>query len=87
MLAVGEAIALFAKLHWGEVRVFEIMTGEAVMQKASEQVLSQLKSSAHRTAQILLGIVRDAIAAGDLRLSSDTYPEDVVYPCGCWGKA
>ncbi|MBX7259266.1 MAG: TetR/AcrR family transcriptional regulator [Candidatus Hydrogenedentes bacterium] len=80
MLAVGEATVLFARLNWGEVRIFQIMTGEAIMQKATPEVLSQLKMSAHGTSQIMFGIVRDAIAAGDLCLPPDTSPADVVYP-------
>ncbi|NIA15189.1 MAG: TetR family transcriptional regulator, partial [Nitrospiraceae bacterium] len=68
MLAVGEATALFARLYVDDARIFQIMTGEAIMQKASPDTLWRLKVSGHNTANIMLGIVRDAIVQGDVEL-------------------
>ncbi|MFA6243700.1 MAG: hypothetical protein WC655_22345, partial [Candidatus Hydrogenedentales bacterium] len=80
MIAVGEATVLFARLYQDDTRIFQIMTGEAIMQKASIRSISLLKASAHRTADVMIGIVRDAIAHGDLTLHPNTKPEDLVYP-------
>ncbi|MBX7256530.1 MAG: TetR/AcrR family transcriptional regulator [Candidatus Hydrogenedentes bacterium] len=80
MLAVGEATVLFARLYQDDTRIFQIMTGEAILQKASMRSISLLKASAHRTVDVMIGIVRDAIAHGDLTLDPNTKPEDLVYP-------
>ncbi len=86
MLAVGEATSLFGSLHEESARVFQIMTGEAIVQKAKERSLYRLRASARRMADMLVGIVRDAIAQGDLVLDSETRPEDVVYPLWVLGE-
>lgn len=80
MLAVGEATVLFARIYKDDARIFQIMTGEAILQKASARSIALLKASAHRTVDVMVGIVRDAIAHGDLILDPNTRPEDLVYP-------
>ena len=86
MVAMGEATALFARLYGGEARIFQIMTGEAIMQKASPDALWRLKTSSSNTTDIMLLIVRDAIAQGDIELDEGTTPEDLIYPLWILGE-
>lgn len=86
MLAVGEATALFSRLYEDDARIFQIMTGEAIMRKASPEALWRLKTSALRTVSIMVGIVRDGIVQGDLQLDENTTPEDLIYPLWILGE-
>lgn len=87
IMAVGVATDLFARLYEEDARIFQIMTGEAIMQKASEASLRRLRSSALRTVSIMTGIVRDGIVQGDLHLGPTTTIEDVIYPVWLLGDA
>ena len=87
MLAVGEATELFARLYGEDSRLFQIVTGEAILQKVSGETIMRLRNSGLRTVNVMLGIVRDAVVQGDLLLPAGHNPEDVVYHMWLLGEA
>lgn len=87
MMAVGEATQLFQRLHPDDSRIFQIMNGEAIMQKASPESLIRMRGNARRAVDVMLGIVRDAIALGDLQLHPGHAPEDLVFHLWVLGES
>lgn len=79
MLAVGLATELFAELYEDASRVFQIVNGEAILSKVSEESIWRLRSCGLRTVDVLLGIIRDAVAQGDLVLPPGHRAEDLIY--------
>ncbi len=79
MLAVGVATQLFAELHADDSRIFQIVNGEAIFQKASEKSIWRLQRCGLRSVGVMQGIVRDAIAQGDLVLPPNHRAEDIIY--------
>jgi hypothetical protein len=78
---------LFARLYAEDARIFEIMNGEAITQKASDESLWRMRAAANQTVNIMFGIVRDAVAQGDLVLQGDDCPEDLVFHFWLVGEA
>ncbi len=79
MLAIAEATDLFSRLYPDDARIFQIMNGEAIMQKASPESISRMRTSARETVQIMVGILRDGVAQGDLVLGDGTRPEEIIF--------
>ena len=79
MLAVGVATLAFSLLHPDDARFFQIVGGEAITQKASADRIWQLRSAGLRTVNVMLGILRDAVAQGDVVLAPGHRPADLVY--------
>ena len=79
MAAVGVATQLFAELYADDSRIFQIVNGEAILQKASEKSIWRLQRCGLRSVGAMLGIVRDAIAQGDLELPPNHSAEDIIY--------
>ncbi|MBN2308876.1 MAG: TetR/AcrR family transcriptional regulator [Candidatus Hydrogenedentes bacterium] len=87
MIAVATATELFALLHRDDARIFQIMNGEAILQKASEGAIWRMRASANRTVSIMFGIVRDAVAQGDLPSASEGQARDVIFHFWLLGEA
>lgn len=79
LVALGRALELFPQFYRDDVRIFFIGNTEAITQKASERLLWEMQNCALRSLNIPIGIVRDAIALGDLVLKGDTKPEEIAY--------
>ena len=79
MQAVGEAAELFARVYPGEVRLFHIANTEAIMQKASDETRHAMKACLQQSIAVLAGIVRDAMAQGDLELNGRATPEEITF--------
>ena len=79
MLAVGLATELFADLYSDASRVFQIVNGEAILGKVSEESIFRLRSCGLHTVNVMLGIIRDAMAQGDLQLPPGHRAEDLIY--------
>ncbi|MCC6694328.1 MAG: TetR/AcrR family transcriptional regulator [Candidatus Hydrogenedentes bacterium] len=79
MLAVGIATLVFSRLNPDDARFFQIVGGEAITQKVSEVSIWQLRTAGLRTVNVMLGILRDAVAQGDLTLTPGHRPEDLIY--------
>ncbi len=87
MLAVGEATQLFARLHPEDTRIFQLMSAEAITQKASQESLWRMRQAANHTVSILNGIVRDAIAQGDLVFEQGRSIEELTYQVWLLGES
>lgn len=87
MMAVAEATELFARLHADDARIFQIMNGEAITQKASKESLWRMRNAANHTVQIMFGIVRDAISQGDLVLPQGHNVEDLIFHLWLLGES
>jgi len=87
MYAIGEATELFALLYPGDARIFQLISAEAITQKASQASLWRLRLSARQTANVMSGIVRDAIARGDLHLKPGDTVEDLTYQFWLMGES
>jgi AcrR family transcriptional regulator len=87
MLAVGEATQLFARLYPEDTRIFQLMNAEAITQKASQESLWRMRKAAHHTVSILNGIVRDAIAQGDVVFDDGRTIEEFTYQVWLMGES
>ncbi len=79
MTAIGEAVELFTRLYPREMRIIEIVRTRGAKERASFERQFKLKKCEYRAASILLGIIRDAIAVGDLTLPPGTSAEMVAF--------
>jgi hypothetical protein len=82
MAAVGLSYDLFAMLYPTYVRIEQIVTADSIRSKASPQRLDSLQARENACLAITTGLVRDAIAVGDLELPPGTSPEVLVM--GLW---
>ena len=87
MLAVAEATQLFSILYAADTRIFQIMNGEAITQKGTVDSLWRLKHAANHTVAIMSGIVRDAVAQGDLVYRGDLALKDLLFHIWLLGEA
>lgn len=87
MAAVGQATELYAILYADDARIFQVVNGEAITQKVSDRSIWRLRSSGLRTVNVMSGIVRDAIAQGDLTLPEGHSVEDLIYHLWLLGEA
>lgn len=78
MQVIGEAVELFTRLFPDDARILLLGNGEVIVQKASEKSLRGMRTCLERSMAVAAGIVRDAIAQGDLVLTRAT-PEEVVF--------
>lgn len=79
MVAVGLATEIFADLYVDASRVFQIVNGEAILGKVSEDRIWRMRSCGLHTVNVMLGIVRDAVAQGDLNLPPNHSAEELIY--------
>ena len=80
--AVGLSLDLFAALYPTHFAIEQIVTAELIRSKTSDQRRDSLQSKEVACMQIVTGIVRDAIASGDLVLPEEASPEGLVF--GMW---
>lgn len=79
MVAVAVGTELFTLLYREDARIFQIVSGEAIAQKASREALRSMRRAGMATVNAMLGIVRDGIAQGDLTLPEGHRPEELTY--------
>ena len=85
MMAIGEADDLFMRLYPHHFRSEKIIDVHSLRAKTSEKRQSALQACDLRCTAVLVGIVRDAIAQGDLELGPEDTPESVTF--GLWSMA
>jgi AcrR family transcriptional regulator len=82
MMSIGEAAERFAR-QWPEHFRFEqIVRLDSVWEKTSEKRRDIVRSGEMNCMGTVAGIVRDAIASGELHLPRQISPEDLVF--GLW---
>lgn len=82
MAAVGLSLDLFAVLYPQHFRLEQIVTADSIRAKTPESRLEKLRRKESTCQNVVAGIVRDAIAAGDLELPEGFPPEALVF--GLW---
>ena len=82
MQAVGVADRIFYRLYPQHSRSEQVIHATSVQSKAASEHLKELEVMKQRCFGVLIGIVRDAVAAGDLTLREDQELGDVTF--GLW---
>ncbi len=82
MVAIGVAVEIHARLFPNDVRIWEIMNAESIIEKIPPNRLSGLKATDIAANGILIGLVHDAIACGDLVLRPGDSPQEIMF--GLW---
>ena len=82
MAAIGAAAEEFVERYPQHFAVEQIIRSSSMWEKTSPERRELMDSCEGRCLQIVGGVVRDAIAQGDLSLSENCTPEDLVF--GLW---
>ncbi len=82
MLAVGCACDLYATECQPHFAIEQMLRMSVIWEKASEKRQSLIRNCEHRAMGIVAGIVRDAVAIGDLQLPDQMNAEEFVF--GFW---
>ncbi|MFO7973974.1 MAG: TetR/AcrR family transcriptional regulator [Candidatus Hydrogenedentota bacterium] len=82
MFAVGIANELFLRLYPGEANIIEVVCAQAIRDKSTSDRQAELRECEVRVASLMEGIVRDALACGDLELPKGATPRSFTF--GSW---
>lgn len=82
MTAIGAAIDLFVALHPEHFTAEQIVMAESIREKVPAPRQQAFLAAEHGCMEVVGGIVRDAVAAGDLSLPEGTSPEALIF--GLW---
>ncbi|RCS54121.1 TetR/AcrR family transcriptional regulator [Bremerella cremea] len=82
LTAVAVAGELFVRLYPDHFHVEQVVRLSSIWEKTSEKRQEILRTCEHACTGIVAGIVRDAVAQGDLTLPGKLTPEDIVF--GLW---
>lgn len=85
MCAIGIAADLFVRLYPEHFRVEQLLRTSSIRERTSENRRGLLKTCESRCMSIVSGIVRDAIAHGDLEMPEGRSPEDLTF--GLWSMS
>jgi AcrR family transcriptional regulator len=85
MTAVGVADRLYVQLFPDHERIERITKVESIWDKASEQRRSQFMRRDNNCIGVMRGIIRDAVAQGDLELPQDLPESGLAF--GLWSMA
>ena len=82
MVAIGEAGEIFVRLRADDFRILQIMKAEVITRKVSEECLLKMKDAEYAVLILMNGIIREAIAQGDLVLPPHRSVEEMTF--GLW---
>jgi AcrR family transcriptional regulator len=82
MTALGVAVELFFQLYPDHIHTEHTIRITSIKEKASDKRRLSLESCEARCSEVVRGVIRDAVAAGDLQLSDDFGVEDLAF--GLW---
>ncbi len=82
LTGVGVSAELFVRLYPEHFQVEQIIHSASLWEKTSVERRAALRGCETRCMGIVAGIVRDALAHGDLELDNGVRPEDLVF--GLW---
>jgi len=80
--AIGTGCELFVRLFPDHFAVEQVINSRSVWEKTSENRRQLMLAAETKCMHIVSGVVRDAIAHGDLQLPPETTPEELVF--GLW---
>ena len=79
MVAIGESAEYFARTNPAGVRVLNLILAEAILEKVSDEQREALLDFDARGLRYMVGIVDEAITAGDLTLPARTTPQELSF--------
>jgi AcrR family transcriptional regulator len=82
LLAIGTAAELFVRIFPDHFKLEHLIRSASIWEKTTEKRRDVMRAWETRCISIVGGVVRDAIAQGDLELPPSVSPEDVVF--GMW---
>lgn len=82
MMAIGEAAEIFVRRYADYFQFEQILQLDSVREKTSEKRQSVIRNCEMQCMSVVAGIVRDAVANGDLVLPDQMTPESLVF--GLW---
>ncbi len=82
LAAIGAAAELFVERFPHFFQVEQIIRINSVWEKTSENRQKVMRSCESKCMAIIAGVVRDAVAQGDILLPTNRSPEDIVF--GLW---
>ncbi len=82
MVAVGEANELFLRLYPEEASIIEVVCAQAIRNRSTSECRARLRECEIRVNSVVEGIVRDAIAQGDLSLPDGVSVRSLTF--GFW---
>ena len=82
MMAIGEAAEIFVRKYADYFQFEQILRLDSIREKTSEKRQAVIQSCELQCMSVVAGLVRDAIANGDLNLTSNLTPEELVF--GLW---
>lgn len=85
MLAIAEAYELFVRLYPHHVQNWQTIHSASIHAKTSAERQSRLQVCEHHCLSIVSGVIRDAIAQGNLVLPAWSSPEKLTF--GLWSIA
>ncbi len=80
--AIGAAAELFFQLYPEHIFIEQTVRITSIREKASEQRRTTLESCEARCSEVVRGVIRDAVAAGDLQVSADFGVDQLAF--GLW---
>jgi len=85
MAAIGVAYQLFIRLHPDHFDMEQIVGAPSIWEKTSPEGREKMNACKGRCIGIIDGVIRDAIAQGDLELPQSVAPDDLRF--GLWALA
>ena len=85
LAGIGAAAELFARGFPNHFAVEQLIRSSSIWDKTSEKRRQTMQRCESRCMEIVAGIVRDAVASGDLQLPEGYAAEDVVF--GLWSMS
>ncbi len=82
MAAIGCAAELFVQWYPDHFELEKVLSCSSIMEKTSERLQIVKTAAEMKCINLVAGIVRDAIAAGDLELTKGVSPDQIVF--GLW---
>jgi AcrR family transcriptional regulator len=82
VMAVGVGVELHARLYPDDVRIWEVMNAESIIEKIPADRQPDLKASDIAVNDILIQLVQEAVDCGDLALRSGDSPQEITF--GLW---
>ncbi len=82
MMAIGYAAELFVRLYPDYFNVEQTVRSSSIWEKTTKQRRQLMLGCETRCMGIVSGIIREGVAAGDLRLPEELRPEEMVF--GLW---
>ena len=77
LVALGETFEYYSREYPDDMRILTIITAESLLEKVSEDLRAEMDALDARMFDIMLDIVEDAIAQGDLKLRQGSTAKSV----------